>query len=47
MSVSREVPVVPGVPGVHGDEYIHVSVSDPHKVGEGMSSYMVYRVATR
>jgi len=43
----REVPVVPGVPGVHGDEYIHVSVSDPHKVGEGMSSYMVYRVATR
>ena len=24
-----------------------VVVSDPHKVGEGMSSYMAYRVSTR
>jgi hypothetical protein len=29
------------------DEFLTVIVSDPHKVGEGMSSYMAYKVSTR
>ena len=29
------------------EEFVTVVVSDPHKVGEGISSYMVYRVSTR
>ena len=28
-------------------QYLHVSVSDPHKVGDGISSYMAYKVLTR
>ena len=31
----------------HGEEHLLVTVSDPHKVGDGISSYMVYRVFTR
>ena len=30
-----------------GEEFAQVTVSDPHRVGEGISSYMVYRVSTR
>jgi len=30
-----------------GEEFLQVEVSDPHKVGEGMSSYMAYRVITK
>merc|ERR1712223_28627 len=29
-----------------GDEFIEVKVTSPHKVGEGMSSYMAYTVTT-
>jgi hypothetical protein len=29
------------------EEFLTVIVSDPHKVGEGMSSYMAYKVSTR
>ena len=29
------------------EEYLYVNVADPHKVGEGMSSYMAYKVMTR
>ena len=29
------------------DAFIEVSVSDPHKVGEGISSFLAYRVSTR
>lgn len=30
-----------------GDDFIHVMVTDPHKVGEGMSSFIAYNVVTR
>jgi len=30
-----------------GDEFIEVTVTAPHKVGEGMSSYMAYKVSTK
>lgn len=30
-----------------GDDFIHVMVTDPHKVGDGMSSYIAYNVVTR
>jgi len=30
-----------------GDEYIEISVTSPHKVGEGIGSYMAYRVSTK
>ncbi|XP_023321177.1 sorting nexin-2 [Eurytemora carolleeae] len=33
--------------GQNLEEFISVIVSDPHKVGDGISSYMVYRVAIR
>ena len=38
-----------GKPNVedHGGEHLVVTVADPHKVGEGISSYMVYKVITR
>lgn len=29
------------------DEYIQITVSDPQKIGEGMSSYMAYKVTTK
>eukprot|EP00092_Neocalanus_flemingeri_P024262 GFUD01026311.1.p1 GENE.GFUD01026311.1~~GFUD01026311.1.p1 ORF type:complete len:592 (-),score=249.04 GFUD01026311.1:184-1959(-) len=29
-----------------GDEFIEIQVTSPHKVGEGMSSYMAYKVTT-
>ena len=29
------------------EEYLQVSVSDPHKVGDGITSYMAYKVLTR
>eukprot|EP00092_Neocalanus_flemingeri_P075424 GFUD01093436.1.p1 GENE.GFUD01093436.1~~GFUD01093436.1.p1 ORF type:complete len:596 (+),score=257.01 GFUD01093436.1:241-1788(+) len=29
-----------------GDEFIEIKVTSPHKVGEGMSSYMAYKVTT-
>ena len=28
------------------DEFIDIKVTSPHKVGEGMSSYMAYKVTT-
>lgn len=31
----------------HAEEYLQVVVSDPHKVGEGITSYMAYKVLTR
>jgi len=30
-----------------GDDFIHVMVTDPHKVGDGMSSFIAYTVVTR
>lgn len=30
-----------------GDDFIHVMVTDPHKVGDGMSSFIAYNVVTR
>ncbi|KAG7156585.1 Sorting nexin-2-like [Homarus americanus] len=30
-----------------GDEFIQISVSDPQKIGEGISSYMAYKVTTK
>jgi len=29
-----------------GDEFIEINVTSPHKVGDGMSSYMAYKVTT-
>ena len=29
------------------DAFIEISVAEPHKVGEGISSYLAYRVTTR
>ena len=29
-----------------GDEFIEIKVADPHKVGDGMSSYIAYKVVT-
>merc|ERR1719450_1199426 len=29
-----------------GDEFIEIKVTDPHKVGDGMSSYIAYKVVT-
>merc|ERR1712013_427952 len=29
-----------------GDEFIEIKVEDPHKVGDGMSSYIAYKVVT-
>lgn len=29
------------------EEYIQITVSDPQKIGEGMSSYMAYKVTTK
>ena len=30
----------------NGDEFIEIKVTSPHKVGEGMSSYMAYKIIT-
>jgi len=30
-----------------GDDFIHVMVTDPHKVGDGMGSFIAYNVVTR
>jgi len=30
-----------------GDEFIEITVTSPHKVGEGMSSFMAYKVITK
>jgi len=30
-----------------GDDFVHISVADPFKVGDGMTSYMAYKVVTR
>ncbi|XP_042877402.1 sorting nexin-2-like isoform X5 [Penaeus japonicus] len=30
-----------------GDEFIEISISDPQKIGDGMSSYMAYKVTTK
>jgi len=29
------------------DQFLHVSVTDPQKQGEGISTFLVYRVTTR
>ena len=29
------------------DKFIEISVSEPHKIGEGISSYMAYKVTTK
>ena len=29
------------------DKFIEISLSDPHKVGDGMGSYMVYKITTK
>lgn len=28
------------------DKFINIVLSDPHKVGDGMSAYMVYKITT-
>ncbi|XP_063842865.1 sorting nexin-2-like isoform X13 [Scylla paramamosain] len=33
--------------GDGGDEFIQITVSDPQKIGDGMSSYMAYKVTTK
>ncbi|CAL4097654.1 unnamed protein product, partial [Meganyctiphanes norvegica] len=30
-----------------GDEFIEIQVSDPQKIGDGMSSYMAYKITTK
>ena len=30
-----------------GDDFMYISVTDPNKIGEGMSSFMAYKVVTR
>ena len=30
-----------------GDEFIEITVTSPHKVGEGMSSFMAYKLITK
>jgi len=30
-----------------GDDFIHIMVTDPHKMGDGMGSFMAYKVVTR
>ena len=30
-----------------GDDFMYISVTDPNKMGEGMSSFMAYKVVTR
>ncbi|KAK4317227.1 hypothetical protein Pmani_011671 [Petrolisthes manimaculis] len=30
-----------------GDEFLQITVSDPQKIGDGMSSYMAYKITTR
>ncbi|KAG0716360.1 Sorting nexin-2 [Chionoecetes opilio] len=35
------------VEGEGSDEYIQIGVSDPQKIGDGMSSYMAYKVTTK
>ena len=29
------------------DKFIEINISEPHKVGEGMSSFMAYKVTTK
>jgi sorting nexin-1/2 len=29
------------------DKFIEISLSDPHKIGDGMGSYMVYKITTK
>ena len=33
--------------GEGGDDFIQITVSDPQKIGDGMSSYMAYKVTTK
>lgn len=30
-----------------GDQFIEISITEPQKIGDGMSAYMAYRVTTR
>lgn len=41
------VPSKPAPPATNTASQIEISVSEPHKIGEGMSSYMVYTVSTK
>ncbi|KAG0716364.1 Sorting nexin-2 [Chionoecetes opilio] len=45
VTVSRSSP--DQVEGEGSDEYIQIGVSDPQKIGDGMSSYMAYKVTTK
>ena len=46
--VSTDLGRSPTLPlGEVGQDQLSITVSDPHKVGEGMTSYMAYRVLTR
>ncbi|XP_042203536.1 sorting nexin-2-like [Homarus americanus] len=45
MAVSRPSPEQ--LESESGDEFIQISVSDPQKIGEGISSYMAYKVTTK
>ncbi|XP_068204087.1 sorting nexin-2-like isoform X4 [Palaemon carinicauda] len=50
VSVAAPAPVAPipeAVEGLSGDEFIEIQVSDPQKIGDGMSSYMAYKVTTK
>ena len=29
------------------DKFIEIDISEPHKIGDGMSSYMAYKVTTK
>lgn len=46
MSPTMEEIVTNGSGGNSGEFYIQISVSEPQKVGDGMGSYLAYRVTT-
>ncbi|XP_050686567.1 sorting nexin-2-like isoform X2 [Eriocheir sinensis] len=47
VAMPRTTPEQPQAEGDGTEEYIQITVSDPQKIGEGMSSYMAYKVTTK
>lgn len=46
-SLSSAASVAKPSPAINTASQIEINVSDPHKIGEGMGSYMVYTVTTK
>ncbi|CAG0917468.1 unnamed protein product [Notodromas monacha] len=47
MIIPEPAPAPPKTPEAQDDQFLEISVSEPQKVGEGMVSYVVYKVTTR